>query len=1276
MGKNRERLRKSRKRKKIGSKWVPAVLITAVLSSGTLPAAAAPGFIFEDWETERGAGEGDSASASEALCATPAEAVPATAAEAVFALKSSSSLGDLWDDWDGDFSFLNGESGDGSRERPYQIRTKHQLMGLSLLAAMGMRIQPGEGDTEIIGSYDGSYFKLMANLDLGGMEWNPIGFYRDSSEVSGEVEHKFFGHFDGNGKTISNFRLNRSEWPNVGFFGAVEDAVIENLTLSPGKTVTGRNNVGILAGNVKNSRIADCTVRGAVSAAGTAGGIAGIITGNGSETGDGVIENCLANVTISVNGGSDLYAGGISGKAAGAAVVDCRVETGDNQTARIQGTGACVGGITGLQNDTDIYNSYVSGTIGGAGTLIVGGITGKYASGKLKTARFEGTIGQSGTGSAGHRGTFIGHREAGNYFRYGEDVAYLFADSEAKIAANVCGSGIPDDNEYTYGDHIGFSHSGDLFYTLVQGGVTREVTDTCYYEELEDGILHIIEEELGGGGAEEAGYEIDHFAPNDAGRPTRGYLVTIPQIDTVSNGTNYYDVAVLEARGNGSYYRTLGKEHRGAIAPGRSVTVTTSPKQTEDAKFQMEGVPVYTQGGKIRETTYEGGGEYTFTMPAENTEVRAVYKKVAVKVSVIPSQYRISVVEERTGDRKNPVKTTRVLDQDGRLIATYINGMLEQGTQIQPVSIRAVVDQNNDVADSSVKWSIDDADLLPLLPNDDMDAEGYTNKSASLQVNLKSSFLSDTIRRLEKEQAEAGYQYPIPDTIFGAGHQNGGVAILTASTRPAVSFEGKPCSANARINVTFQVKDQTYVAGEGAALDKTALNFTVTRKLTGNRKNPEEAITVTAPQSLSASFYPDFFDKKQISWTTDDPAILSVNGENKSASAAARKDAKWIRDIMASDDGIHENDPYALRKGSGMKKAKITVIGDDMLGNKRTASCDVTVRFETVDETRILAEGIHLSPSELHYRLSCKKTGSRSNPTVSWTGNTEKQAAVSVYPEQAWNRNYTWKISDDSLFVSKDGTVTVNPNAGWIEKINRVYPYKGTHTAVMTAVAEDGGFRAACRVTIEYQMTDETYSRGSSGGSGSSSGGSGNAGPSGVSTGALATGPAADTVTAGQTVSAADGTAVSGSGIPLGSMSGIWEKQADGRWKFYAGGRSFRNEWAYVYNPYAGVGQASADWFRFDENGYMVTGWFTDSDGHRYYLWPHSDGTQGHMATGWQWIAGLDGTLRRYYFHTVSDGTRGHLLKNETTPDGEAVNSEGEWTKDGMVQTKKEVFDA
>ena len=70
----------------------------------------------------------------------------------------------------------------------------------------------------------------------------------------------------------------------------------------------------------------------------------------------------------------------------------------------------------------------------------------------------------------------------------------------------------------------------------------------------------------------------------------------------------------------------------------------------------------------------------------------------------------------------------------------------------------------------------------------------------------------------------------------------------------------------------------------------------------------------------------------------------------------------------------------------------------------------------------------------------------------------------------------------------------------------------------------------------------------------------------------------------------------------------------------------------------------------------MQTGWFTDSDGLIYYLYPIADGDRGKMLTGWQLIDGI-----WYYFKTISDGTKGSLYVNTTTPDGYQVDERGAW---------------
>lgn len=123
------------------------------------------------------------------------------------ALTATSSLGDIWDPWSGktSFEFLSGNQGEGTEEKPYLIKNREQFMGLSELTAMGMLVPEAEG-AKYAGDYSGCYFALGENIDLQGVNWIPIGFYRDSSENVGEVPNPFSGYFDGNGKTIKKLK--------------------------------------------------------------------------------------------------------------------------------------------------------------------------------------------------------------------------------------------------------------------------------------------------------------------------------------------------------------------------------------------------------------------------------------------------------------------------------------------------------------------------------------------------------------------------------------------------------------------------------------------------------------------------------------------------------------------------------------------------------------------------------------------------------------------------------------------------------------------------------------------------------------------------------------------------------------------------------------------------------------------------------------------------------------------------------------------------------------
>lgn len=1075
-----------------------------------------------DWETL------ETASSSDVDWEDDVEEWELATASNLMLLSSGDAIEELWKRWTAtDFRFLDGSRGKGTAGQPYQIGTKAQLMALSQLASLGMKI--GEGDLEsdaYVGDYEGAYFELMSDINLAGMDWMPIGFYQNEEELSGEVPHPFTGHFDGNGHTVSNYRLIRPDWDHAGLFGAVVDGTISNLHVRISDTLTAGDRVGILAGYLAGrSSVHNCTVKGNVRGNGLVGGVAGYASGAGRLV--SVIEDCRADVTLDSSAsavGRQVSVGGIAGQAEGITIVDCQVETADNASASIRGKGY-VGGITGWQNDADLFNVFVtSGTIGGNGSEAIGGITGHYTAGAIKVARVAASIGSSGLGNYAHEGAFIGDKGSGCNFTYGtaatDDLAYLFTDTEAKLGAGVCGSDVPDDNRYPYDAHVGFWHSGDLYFTLRQEGKTKRCSDRYFYEELENGILNIVDETING---EEVPFAVNHVAPDSTGRPKRGYLISVPQIDTVAGGTHFYDVAALTVTGNGAYYRPIDREHRGAVAEGCVVTVATSPKNTNTEKYQMSGVPFYTEGGVQKPASYVTGGQYTFLMPGNDTEVAARYKRVAADIRVEPAEYSFRVVQTRTGSRKAPTLTTTVIGNSGNEIARYVNGVLA-GAQVLPVKIYKTVDTNDDVADSRVLWSVDDPSLIRLLDNEDRDGTGYTDQSAGIQVKLDGAFFTDIIQREEKKQADAGYRYAIPATIYGAGHAGGGVAVLTAATRSSESFEGKPCTAQCRVKVTFQILDQTYVDLEDVGIDRSGLEFVVTRTLTGSRRAPVEKLEVTPAQTLTGSFSPDFFSEKEISWTVEDSSLAAIAADpdnRRAARVTAVSDARWIRDIIEADTRKKEAHPDEKAEGKGERSTRVILRADDKNGAIRTAFCTVTVRLVTVDQTGIASGG-------------------------------------------------------------------------------------------------------------------------SSGGSGGGGGGGGSS--SGITP-------------AGTTKSSA---------VPAGAITGVWVQDAAGRWLFTGNGRTFAGEWAYIHNPYALPGQDGADWFFFDGLGYMMTGWYTNPDGHTYFLHDVSDGGRGRMYTGWHWI---DGNC--YYFQETQDETRGRLLKNAVTPDGYTTGENGAWTVDGVVQRQE-----
>lgn len=1308
---------------------------------------------------------------------------------------SSSATGDLWDEWTG--ANMNW-SGSGTKSDPYKITSISELMGLSEAVAQGE-------------SFKGKYFELQSDIELGDLNlnngsWNPIGWYKNASSLSG-TPTAFEGTFDGAGNTISGLKFTKidHDYSYLGLFGSIKNATIKNLVLEADE-VSGQDKIGLLAGSVEgNSTIYGVQVSGVIYANGNAGAIAGEVTGG---TKNAVIENCVAENVVLNSEGTNSYVGGIAGNVQKADVVDCSVSTQDGDTDRIRGKGY-VGGILGRQNKANIYNVYVTGTIGGNLTKAVGGITGLYESGNIIAAVMDGEISNTNNGTASQEGAIIGTREARNSFRYGtgknDNLSYLFVnESNKSMVKRITGSGIADDNTYTYDAHIGYYTDYQKKYVLVAGTKEQSCGERYFYEELEDGVKNVITQKLGKeltiNYADGEAFKIDHWAPGNQGEPVKGYLVSIPRIDTKNaNGTYDNDVATLTAISatNNSYYRQIDKDSPSAVAPGSNVTVATAAKNSDGKRYQMvydanqDGKvkpPTYTdENSEKQDMTYVNGGTYSFIMPESDTELNVEYVKVTTALAMTPDETNISVKQTRSGDRKNPQIITEVRNEEGTLIAKYINGNRDTSVQVLPVSVHAEHNGVGSTADRTVSWSIDDTDLLHF---EDGWTGGYTTNDAKIVPNMDSKFIQSIINKKVKEQADGNYQQAIDNTIYTDS------AVLTAVTNPATSVDNKAITGTCKVNVSFQIVDNTTVRVEGMTLNHQNMTFEIVRKLTGDRKNPKEEYIVTEPITLDASLNPSQPFYKNVTWADlESGKILSLtpSGTNKQSCSVAvvyDKDGKsnpaWIQNIINADNSKKTADGgYQKLEGSGTHTEKVTATSEDQTHGVVTAECDVTINFRTEDQTVIHPEGVKLSKTALNYDLEYQYNGDLQSTVKVKTGFGVKDTLIAtVLPDlednqghKPYNRNVTWTSSDSDAVTVKDGKLTVNDQAKWIQEALKKAPYIAEKQVVITASTEDGQKEASCTITLKFKaytviadreketfeivlkktgrrsnptltwsgleskkfsanvygkssqvtgmwssenssvlsvvsdgtvtpvvtdkdgnvvaswiveamkktpytaettvnvvvtasdgsmkdmipvtmkfsMIDQTYSSsGSSGGGGSSSGGGGSR------------------VTSGTTVSGS--TAASASTLPSYVVTGKWIQNAAGKWLFTDNKRTYANEWAAVHNPYADTakGQSAFDWFRFDQNGYMVTGWFTDAkDGNTYYLHATSDGTLGRMYTGWMWIDDNgDGIAECYYFNPMSDGTRGKLYKSTKTPDGYQVNEKGQWVVNNVVQTK------
>ncbi len=241
-------------------------------------------------------------------------------------------------------------------------------------------------------------YELMRNLDFNddesysspanritwttGAGWQPIG---DSSNA-------FRSEFGGNGFTISNLTIDRSDTGEVGLFGYTSSgAQIANVVLL-NVNIIGRSDVGGLVGRNDDGTITNSYAIGSVSGVLWVGGLVGRNAGS--------ITNSYA--TSSVSGGNNDV-GGLVGRNEGTI-------TNSYATGFVSGV-VRVGGLVGLNSGGSITNSYATASVSEGSD--VGGLVGRNSRGIITNSYWD--INTSGiAGGANGMGKTRGELIAGS----------------------------------------------------------------------------------------------------------------------------------------------------------------------------------------------------------------------------------------------------------------------------------------------------------------------------------------------------------------------------------------------------------------------------------------------------------------------------------------------------------------------------------------------------------------------------------------------------------------------------------------------------------------------------------------------------------------------------------------------------------------------------------------------------------------------------------------------------------------------------------------------
>ncbi len=311
----------------------------------------------------------------------------------------------------------------------------------------------------------------------------------------------FTGTFNGNNYTTSNLFINFPSMDDVGLFGYISGATIENVGLL-NASITGQDVVGSLVGGSYNSSKIDNSY--------ATGGVSG-----------------------------QFIVGGLVGTNYSSSNIDNSYATGS-----VNGSSTYVGGLVGLNRSSSIANSYATGSVSGSGSFDVGGLVGaNYYSGSIDYSYATGSVSGSGevgglvgsndnsssiansyaTGSVSGTGNVVGGLVGSN--NSSSSIANSYATGSVSGSSQVGGlvgynrNSSSIDNSYSTGTVSGSSNVGGL---IGYDDTSNTLTNNWWYNSLSNGIGN-YGPDTSSGHWQEAGSASDFYSTSQAvytGSPT------------------------------------------------------------------------------------------------------------------------------------------------------------------------------------------------------------------------------------------------------------------------------------------------------------------------------------------------------------------------------------------------------------------------------------------------------------------------------------------------------------------------------------------------------------------------------------------------------------------------------------------------------------------------------------------------------------------------------------------------------------------------------------